>query len=230
MSYSLFYFNLIENTQIFWHRFWSLLKTILGKKFEAIFGKKKRWDSEVEAILTLDTYLKEDCSALLETLVLSYFPQCKSKVWFWKKIIFTFTCWPICRNIFSKTDVKWKIIQEQKFSVINEFKTIKGINPFLEDKATDNIYEKYIDAKHIAESLDTDDKSPNIDNTKKGVRSFSSMENPIYDPKLNFKFNFLGVPIVVQWLTNPTRNPEVVGSIPGLSQWVKDPALPWAVV
>ena len=29
-----------------------------------------------------------------------------------------------------------------------------------------------------------------------------------------------------QWLTSPTRSHEVVGSVPGLAQWVKDLVLP----
>ena len=31
---------------------------------------------------------------------------------------------------------------------------------------------------------------------------------------------------MAQWLMNPTRNHEVVGPIPVLAQWAKDPALP----
>ena len=45
-------------------------------------------------------------------------------------------------------------------------------------------------------------------------------------PKNEQKLAHLGVPVVAQWLMNPTRNHEVVGSIPGLAQWVKDLALP----
>ena len=35
-----------------------------------------------------------------------------------------------------------------------------------------------------------------------------------------------GVPVVAQWLTNPTRNHEVAGLVPALAQWVNDPAFP----
>ena len=41
-------------------------------------------------------------------------------------------------------------------------------------------------------------------------------------PRLGVKLELHEVPIVAQWLTNPTRNHEVAGSIPGLTQWVKE--------
>ena len=44
--------------------------------------------------------------------------------------------------------------------------------------------------------------------------------------KIASKEGYLGVPVVAQWLTNPTGNHEVVSWVPGLAQCVEDPALP----
>ena len=44
------------------------------------------------------------------------------------------------------------------------------------------------------------------------------------------QFRDWGVPIVVQWVKNPTSIHEDASSIPGLTPWVKDLVLPPAVV
>ena len=46
--------------------------------------------------------------------------------------------------------------------------------------------------------------------TSKGVK-------PLCLPTTDLKTKNLGVPVVAQGLTNPTRNQEVLGSIPGLA-------------
>ena len=49
--------------------------------------------------------------------------------------------------------------------------------------------------------------------------------SPLVTISLFSKSVSLGVPLITQWLTNLTMSHEVSSLIPGLAQWVKDPAL-----
>ena len=52
---------------------------------------------------------------------------------------------------------------------------------------------------------------------------FEQVVTQVYILKKNMSFR---VPIVVHWLVYLTSNHDVVCSISGLAQWVKDPTLP----
>ena len=57
------------------------------------------------------------------------------------------------------------------------------------------------------------------------VWRFPSVGGP-FTERIKSLYIYIGVPVMAQWLTNPTKNHKVAGLIPDLAQWVKDPVLP----
>ena len=57
-----------------------------------------------------------------------------------------------------------------------------------------------------------------ISTKEKAKKKKKNMIISIYAEKAFDKIQYPGVPVMDQWLTNPTRNYEVEGSIPGLAQ------------
>ena len=60
---------------------------------------------------------------------------------------------------------------------------------------------------------------------RRGARGERKVNNVAHWLLKSQKCHKLGGPLVAQHVTNPTSIHEVVGSIPSLSQWVRDPFL-----
>ena len=113
-------------------------------------------------------------------------------------------------------------IQEENITLINTYAPNTGAPKYMQKILTD-IKGEIDGYTIIVRNFNTTLTSMDRSSRQKISKAIETLDDTI--EKLDS-----GVPIVVQCLTNPTRNQEVVGSIPALAQWVDDPALPSAVV
>ena len=80
--------------------------------------------------------------------------------------------------------------------------------------------------KYESSSLKSPQRNSLYESGNTQIKDFLNLQDKSTKDVLGYKKQCDGVPVVVQWLTNPTRNHEVAGSIPGLTQWVNDLVLP----
>ena len=76
----------------------------------------------------------------------------------------------------------------------------------------------FLKFKRFYGEVDVEDEIPNLYIWKDNVEKSLNNERP------------LGIPIVAQWVKNPTSIHDEEVLIPGLTQWVKDLVLSWVVV
>ena len=133
--------------------------------------------------------------------------------------------WWECKFVQPLWKTVWKFRRKPKNRI-----TIWSSNPI-----PGNILRQIYNLKsyfHLYVHGSTIHNSQDMEATKMSINRWMDYKNVvhIYNGTLPSHKKNTGVLIMAQWLTNPTSIHEDAGSIPGLTWWVKDLILLWAVV